>query len=268
MIEVVRKTMLIRQYYRNFIKYRALLKELIIRDLKVKYKNSVLGILWSLLNPALTMLVMTIIFSHLFRFDIENFPAYLLSGNIIFSFFSMASSSAMMSIISNGSLMGKIYIPKYIFPVSKVGFEFINTLISLVALLIVIYFTDVPINYSIIFSFFPLIYTFIFALGVGLFLSSMAVFFRDIIHIYGVIITAWMYFTPLFYPVDIIPEKFKFLINLNPIYYFVEAFRSTMIYMRVPSFELNMVCLSFSLMSLVLGLLVFYRSQNKFILYV
>ncbi|WP_240913450.1 ABC transporter permease [Paenibacillus favisporus] len=259
---------MIKQYLYNFLKYRELLKQLIVRDLKVKYKNSILGMFWSLLNPALIMIIMTIVFSQLFKFNIEHFPVYLLSGNIIFNFFSMASSAAMTSIISNGSLMGKIYIPKYIFPLSKVCFEFVNTLISLAALLLVIIITRVPLDISAIMCFIPLGYVFIFTVGVGLLLSSVAVFFRDTIHLYGVILTAWMYLTPLFYPIEIIPKQFIYLIYLNPLYYFVECFRSTVLYMKLPSIELNLVCIGFSFTALILGLLVFYRKQDKFILYV
>lgn len=245
-----------------------MLNQLVIRDLKVKYKNSVLGMLWSLLNPALIMIIMTIVFSQLFKFNIEYFPAYLLSGNIIFNFFSMASSASMTSVIANGSLMGKVYIPKYIFPLSKVCFEFINTLISLIALILVIIITKVPVDTSIIFTFIPLTYIFVFTVGVGLFLASIAVFFRDTVHLYSVILTAWMYMTPLFYPIEIIPKQFLFLIYLNPLYYFVECFRSTVLYMKFPSLELNLVCISFSFIALALGLLLFYKKQDKFILYI
>ncbi|WP_238546514.1 ABC transporter permease [Paenibacillus sp. TCA20] len=255
-------------YFENFMKYRELLIQLVIRDIKVKYKNSVLGMLWSLLHPTLIMIIMTIVFSQLFKFNIDNFPVYLLSGNIIFNFFSLASSSAMNSIMANASLMGKVYIPKYIFPISKICFEFVNMLISMIALILVIFITKVPIDETVFLSFIPLAYIFIFSLGIGLLLSSVAVFFRDTIHLYSVLLTAWMYLTPLFYPIDIIPEKYILLIYLNPLYYFVECFRSTVLYMEVPSIELNLVCIGYSLTSLVLGLLIFYRKQDKFILYV
>ena len=156
----------------NFIKYYDLLIALLLRDIKIKYKRSILGFAWSILNPLLMMIVMSIVFSTIFKTDIKNFPMYLITGQVIFSFFSEATNTAMTSIISNGGLIKKVYIPKYIFALSKVMFSFTNMLFSLVAVVIVAIATKLPITPAILLFPLPLIYVFIFSLGIGLLLAS------------------------------------------------------------------------------------------------
>lgn len=255
-------------YFHNFYKYRGLLWELVLRDIKVKYKRSVLGLLWSLLNPLLMMVVTYIVFSNLFKFDIENFPIYLLTGQIFFNFFSESTSMAMGSIMANGSLIRKVYIPKYIFPMSKVISSFVNLLFALLAIVIMIFITNVKISWTIILFPLSLIYLLSFAMGIGLILSAYAVFFRDLIHLYGIFLTVWTYLTPIFYPISIIPEKYRFLIEINPMYYYIQFFRQIILYSQVPSLNLNLICLSISIITLVIGLYAFYKNQNKFILYI
>ena len=247
-------------------KYYNLLFEMVIRDIKVKYKKSILGLLWSVLNPLLMMIVMTIVFSTLFKSDIKNFPIYLLIGQITFSFFSDATNMSMMSIITNGSLLKKVYIPKYIFPASKTIFALVNFLFSLIAIAIVAIFTRQPISIHIIGLPLLIIYMFIFSLGIGLVLSSFAVFFRDLVHLYGILLLVWMYLTPIFYPVRIIPEKFLIFIKLNPMYHYISYFREILLYNRWPSFKMNIICLTFAILSLILGFIVFYRKQNELVL--
>jgi len=252
----------------NFLKYKGLLSLLVIRDIKIKYKRSFLGILWSMLNPFLTMLVMTIIFAHLFRFDIKNYPIYLLTGQIAFNFFSESTNIAMTSIIGSGSLIKKVYIPKYIFPASKVLSSFVNTLFSLVAIFVMMIITKQNVSWSLLLLPLPLIYLLIFSMGVGLILSAYAVYFRDLVHLYGVLLTAQTYFTPIFYPISIIPEKYLFLMKYNPMYYFVECFRSILYYAKFPTLQLNIICICISLVIFSLGMYVFYKKQNNFILYI
>jgi ABC-2 type transport system permease protein len=208
------------------------------------------------------------VFSHLFRFDIENFPVYFLSGLIIFSFFSEATSISMNSIISNSSLINKVYMPKYIFPVSKVLSSAINLGFAFVALMMVMMVTNVNISATILLFPIAFLYVIVFTLGFSLILSTLAVFFRDVIHLYGVLLMAWMYFTPIIYPINIIPEKYLIILRLNPMYYLVEYFRHLSIYSTMPSLELNIYCLLISLTSLVIGLVVFKNYQNKFIMYI
>ena len=194
-------------YIHNFLAYKELLKELVRRDVKTKYRRSFLGIMWSVLNPLGMMIIMSIVFSHVFRANIENFPVYLMCGQVIFNFFNEASTVAMSSILGNAALIKKVYVPKYLFPMSKVCSCFVNLLTSFIALLIVIVATGTPLTWTVILLVFPVLYVFLFSLGMGLLLSALVVTFRDLQHLYGVLITAWMYLTPIFYPIE---EKISF----------------------------------------------------------
>lgn len=255
-----------KKYWYNFKKYKYLLLELVRKDIKVKYKRSYLGIIWTLLNPLLMMIVLTMVFSTLFKRNIPNFPVYLLTGKMMFEFFSQATKGAMGSIVGGSSLLKKVYIPKYIFPLSKVLFAFVNLGFSLIALLLVMIVTKTPFNWTLIMLPLPLFYIFLFALGMGLILATYTVFFRDIMHLYGVVLTAWMYFTPLFYPAEIIPKKFTWILKVNPLYHTITMLRNLVLYNQVPTLKDNIICLSFGIFSLIIGLFVFYRKQDKFIL--
>lgn len=258
----------LKDYFLKFYKYRSLLYLLVRRDFLSKYKRSVLGILWSILNPLMTMIVITIVFSYMFRFDIENFPVYLLSGQIIFAMFSEITNLAMSSIIGASALIKKVNAPKYLFPVSKSISGLVNFSFSFIALLLVMIFTGASFHFHMLYAIIPIIYIFIFSTGVGLVLSALVVFFRDITYIYGIGLTAVTYFTPLFYPIEIIPDKFRWIISMNPLYHFVECFRSCVIYGRFPTLWQSTLCTILSILALAFGLFVFYRKQNQFILYV
>ena len=218
---------------KEIFEYRALLIELVKRDIKKKYRRSVLGILWSMLNPFLTMLIMAMVFSSFFKFAIANFPVYLLTGQLIFNFYSEATGTAMGSILENASLIKKVYVPKHIFPIAKVLSSCVNFVLSLPGLILVIVITKAPIKSSVLFSIIPVIYVLFFCLGVGLLLASVAVYFRDMFHLYGVLLTAISYLTPLFYPKEIVPKEYMFLIDLNPMVYFVDLFRDIVYYMSI-----------------------------------
>jgi ABC-2 type transport system permease protein len=256
------------KYVNGLLKYKWLLYELVRRDLKLKYRRSILGYIWSLLNPLLMMLVISAIFSHFFRFVIENYPIYLLTGQIIFSFYSEATNTAMTSVLSGGRLLSKVYLPKYILPMSRVLSSFVNLLFSLIAIAIVMIITETPIKPAILLFPIPLFYVLLFSLGVGMLLSVYAVFFRDVIHLYGVLISVLMYFTPIFYPISILPELPRMLMQFNPLFHFVECFRSVILYGRAPSLEIHLYCLGFSLASLMIGTIVFKKKQSQMMLYI
>lgn len=259
---------MLKNFIKNFLKYKGLLYELVIRDIKVKYKRSVLGLLWSLLNPLFMMIVLTIVFSNLFRFDIPNFPIYLLTGQIIFGFMSESTNMSMNSILSSGSLIKKVYIPKYIFPISKVLSSFVNLIFALLAVIIVMFVTKTKITLTVLLVPLSFLYILLFCIGIGLILATYVVFFRDIVYLYGIFLTAWTYFTPIFYPATIIPEKFRMIMYYNPMYYYIEHFRDIILYSKVPSIKLNLICIGMSSVSLIIGCFVFYKNQNKFILYI
>jgi ABC-type polysaccharide/polyol phosphate export permease len=251
----------------SFRRYRHLLRLLVKRDFVSRYRKSILGILWSLLNPLLTMLVMTLVFSFIFRNEIENFPVYLLSGQIIFGFFSESTTQAMYSVINSEGIIKKIYVPKYVFPVARVFSSLVNLAFSFIAFLLVFIFTRAPFHWTMLLLPIPIIYTLVFSLGVAMILSSMAVFFRDLTYLYGVFITLLMYLTPLFYPVSILPERIIPFMGFNPMYHFVDYTRSVALYGVVPDLWSNMVCIGFALAALCCGIYVFTTQQDKYILY-
>ena len=253
-------------YIHNFLAYKNLLKELVRRDVKTKYRRSVLGMLWSVLNPLGMMIIMSIVFSHVFRSKIENFPVYLMCGQVIFNFYNEASTVAMSSVLGNASLIKKVYVPKYLFPVSKVCSCFVNLVTSFIALVIVIVATGTKLSWTALLVFIPVIYVFVFSLGMGLMLSALVVTFRDLQHLYGILITAWMYMTPIFYPVDMLPEWVADLVRLNPLANFIEMFRDVILYNVVPSGILQAKCIVSCVVALGLGFWIFYKQQDTFIL--
>ena len=255
-------------YFRGVAKYRSLLHNLISRDIKVKYRRSFLGILWSVLNPLFTMAVMTVVFTKMLRFQIPHFPIYYLTGQLLFNFFSDATNTSMGAIIQNGALLKKVYIPKYIFPLERTLFSLVNLCFSFIAICIMLIFEPVPLSWTMLLSIIPIFYTFVFALGIGLALSALSIFFRDLFHLYGVIITAWSFLTPIFYPVDIIPSNWMFMLECNPLYHFVSYLRNVFMYGVVPSIQENVVCMVMALASLAIGVLIFRKMQDKFVLYI
>jgi ABC-type polysaccharide/polyol phosphate export permease len=251
----------------SFNRFRHLLRLLVKRDFISKYRKSILGVLWSLLNPLLTMLVMAMVFSYIFRMQIENFPVYMLSGNIIYSFFSESTNQAMGSVIANEGIIKKVYVPKYIFPVSKVLSSLVNLLFSFIAFLLVFIITQASFRWTLLLIPIPIIYAFVFSLGISMLLSSLAVFFRDLSYLYGVLLTLLMYMTPLFYPIEALPESMVTVIGFNPIYHFVNYFRDLALRGAVPGLWENMVCLGFALAALCLGMFTFMSQQDRYILH-
>ena len=249
-------------------KYNPLLIELVSRDIKVRYRKSVLGMLWTVLNPLLMMCVITVVFSTIFKQNIPNFPIYYLSGSLIFSFNSEATTNAMHSILSNCSLIKKVYLPKYLFPISCVLSSLVNLGFSLVAMFIVMIVTRTPFHATLLLMPIPIFYTFLFSVGLGTMLAALTVYFRDIAHFYSVFILAWTYFTPIFYPVEILPDAVMKLMQINPMYHLVSYMRSIVLYGVFPSLKENLLCLCLGLLMLALGLFVFYKKQDKFVLYV
>lgn len=254
------------RYFHNFWNYRYLLIELVRRDIKTKYRRSVLGILWSVLNPLGMMAVMTVVFSNIFRGGIENFPVYLMCGQVIYNFFSEASNMAMTSILDNAPLIKKVYVPKYLFPISRICSSFVNLLTSFIALTIVVLATRTQLYWTIGLIIFPIIYIFLFSLGIGLILAALVISFRDMMHLYGVILTAWMYVTPIFYSVDMLPEKLQVIFAFNPLASIVEMLREVLMYGMVPSGMLHIQCIIPVVIVVGIGLVTFLKSQDSFIL--
>ena len=254
-------------------RYKYLLYDLVTKDIKTKYRRSVLGRLWSVLNPLLMMLVLTAVFSNIIRVEVEGgFALFYLTGYIIFNFISESTSFALYTITNAAPLIKKVYIPKYVFPLEKCIFSFVNMLFSLTAFVIVFVFFcitgKVTPSLSMLLFPIPMIYVFLFSLGLCFILATLMVFFRDIGHIWGILLTVWMYGSPIIYPVELVPDWLGSIIRLNPLYHYIDYFRSVMIYGRVPGLLENGICLLYSLAFLAIGVVIFRKSQNKFVLHV
>lgn len=254
----------------NLKKYSFLLQQLVSRDFKVKYKRSVLGIVWSLLYPILTMIVMAIVFSNVFKFSTPgvSYLAYLLSGLIMFNYFSEASNLSMSSVVGNFGLLNKIYIPKYIFPLSKCLFIGINFLLTLVPLYIVLFATGTGVNWYHLFLPYSYLCLFMFTLGMGFILSAVSVFLRDMFYIYGIIIMMWTYLTPIMYDINLISANLQPWLKLNPLYHYINFAREIILYGRIPQPFTWIACLVSSVAVLLIGVIVFKKTQDKFIYYV
>lgn len=255
--------------FRNFLYYKDLLKHLVMRDIKLKYRRSVLGYLWSVLDPLLSMIVMTIVFSKMFNRNIENFPVYLFCGQLMFNYMKNATSQAMNSINANGALIKKAYVPKYIFTFSKVISTLIDLLFNMAALALVMLATGAKFSwYNLLFPFI-LLQLFVFSLGLGLFLAQANVFFKDVQHIYNAVMVAWMYLTPIFYPVESLPESVRTAVtHLNPMYYYVKQFRDIFYTGTLPQATYVMVGSIAAFVMLAFGTWTFFRNQDRFILYI
>lgn len=265
-----------------------ILQQLVSKDFKLKYRRSVLGVVWSVLNPLLMMAVMTLVFSNLFRFNIEHFPLYLILGSTLFTLMSDATSGAMSSIIDASSLLKKVRIKKWVFPLERVLFSVVNFGLSLVAVLGVMAFFMIFGDASGRLAFpgasmlmLPVLlaYVVMFCVGLGLALAALSVFFRDVMHLWSVVITAWNYLTPVFWPQDLdafietmpgsgMLELLRSVEAFNPMYHYVVYFRDIFLYGSVPGLQENLVCLLFAAVTLAVGALVFKRTQSKFILYI
>lgn len=261
---------MIRNILENFKKYKFLLFQLVSRDFKVKYKRSVLGVVWSLLYPVLTMSVMALVFNNMFKMSMPgvNYLVYLMTGLVIFNYFSEASNLSMSSVVANFSLLNKVYIPKYIFPLSKCLFVGINFLLTLIPLYALILLTGTGLNIYHLLLPFAFICLFLFTIGMGLILSAVAVFFRDLFYIYGVLIQLWTYMTPIMYDFAIIPKNLQGIFMCNPLYWFVKFIRDIIIHGQIPDITTWLCCGGFAIGFLFIGLVVFKKNQDKFIYYV
>lgn len=228
-----------------------------------------MGYLWSVLNPLLTMIVLTIVFSQMFQSDIPNFPVYLLTGQMAFNFLTQSTNLAMGSITGNAALLKKTYVPKYIFTLAKITSGLVDFAFSLVALFVVMLATKAPFTPQLLWI--PLISLelYIFVVGLGLFLAASNVFFRDIQYIYSVFCTAWMYLTPIFYPFEMLPEKLQWIVmHFNPMYLYIHQFRSITVYGYLPDMVFMRRGWVLSILMLIIGLHVFIKKQDDFILYI
>ncbi len=248
-------------------RFRFLLSQLVKRDFKIKYRGSVLGILWSVLNPLLNMLVLSIVFENVFGTKVD-YKIYLLAGLTLFNFFSEATNLACSSIVSNIGMITKVYFPRLIFPTSKVLTATIGLLISTAVYIILGCFMGIYPSWSYLLIPFVLFCILLFSLGIGYILSTMYVFFRDTMHLYSVLLMIWMYATPIMYTIDILPKNIIPILAQNPLNQFIEFFRTITIYHASPNLSSYLICLAWGIGMFILGTVFFVKNQDKFIYYV
>lgn len=250
-----------------FTRYGFLIRQLVSRDFKTKYKRSALGMAWSFLNPLLTMSVQYVVFSTLFQSDIPNYPVYLLSGIVFFNFFSEAVSMGMTSITGNASLIKKVYMPKYIYPVSRILSSLVNFALAIIPLLLVMLITGTAFTPALLLLIFDMLCLLGFVTGMSLLLTTAMTFFQDTQFLWGVVSMMWMYLTPLFYPESIIPAQFLTVYHMNPMYQYITFARICIIDGVSPEPMAYLWCILSSVVVLGLGILTFKRHQDKFVLY-
>lgn len=269
----------------NFMKYRYLLGELVRKSVKLQYRNSVLGMFWTFLQPLMTMIVLSIVFSNLFgknSSEVVNYPVYLLSGRLLHDFFTQSTKRGMRAIRTNASIIKKVYVPKYIYPLSSVLSTFVTFLISLAVLVVVILFFNIinknpiAISWQIIFFIIPVVILFFMSLGIGMILCTLDVFFKDVENLYDVFTLLLFYMTPIVYTVDRLgfevgswQEK---LLRINPMYGIIDMFRAAVIHSTefTAYFDFGMLwyTIGFTAVMLVIGFIAFYKTQDKFILHI
>ena len=252
----------------ELIRYKDLLYNLVVRDLTVRYKRSVLGFFWSMLNPLLNTIVFTIVFSTIFRFEVKNFVIYFLSGYQLWNFFAQSTQVSSYCLLKNGTLFKKIYIPKPIFVVSTVLSNMVNLGFALIPLFILLPILGKGFHLSLLFVPIAILFVVMFSIGISFVLSATAVFFNDILDMYQIVIMPWMYLTPIVYPIDIIPKKYLPLIKLNPMYYIVECFRLPIYLGELPNLQTVCLALFVSVATLVIGYVVFSKLSDTFVYYV
>ena len=250
--------------------YRYLLWNLVSRDFKLKYRRSVLGVVWSVLNPLLMCLVYWAVFSSLMDMrgsGIDNFAVFLMCGQLLFNFFNESTNMGMGSVLGNASLIKKVYVPKFIFPISRVVSSFVNLLFSLAAILLVMLITRSPFYWTILLVWAPLLLLLAFCCGMAVLLSALAVYFRDLQYLYGILTMAWMYATPLFYPLSALPPFMVPVIKLNPLYHYINCMRCLVMYGTVPGPNTWIACIGSAVVMMGVGLAAFRKLQRNFILY-
>jgi homopolymeric O-antigen transport system permease protein len=253
---------------REIYRYRELIWALALKELRVRYKRSVLGFVWALLNPLLMMIVLTLVFGTIMRFSIDHYAVFLLSMLLPWTFFTQALTYSVESVVGNADLLKKVRIAKLVFPVSAVVSNIINFLLSLIPLALLIVVLRFPLHWTWIYLPIPMVGLFLFTLGSAFFFASVNVFFRDISHIVQIILSAWFYVSPIIYSLDFIPAKHRWLFKFNPMLYVLNGFRLSIYYGQLPSWQSVGMSLACGVAALVVGFGLFRRLQESFVFYV
>jgi homopolymeric O-antigen transport system permease protein len=253
---------------RSFLRYRDLVVMLVVRDLKVRYRRSTIGFLWTMLQPLLMMSVLAVVFSKVFRFDTPNYPVYVLAGILFWNFFQQSIVASMNSLKGNAQLLQKLPVPKAVFPLATVISGVVNLLLALVPLAVVLLVTGHRLTPSLLFLPVAILIAALFTLGAGLLLSPLAVFFSDVVELVGVLLMLLMYLTPVFYPLKIVPEKYLWMVRWNPIRSVLEVFRDPIYNSKIPPWTHLSVAVVVAFLALWIGAVAFRKSSDRIPFYV
>ena len=249
---------------RGIFQYRDLILQLVRKDIISRYKRSALGIAWTMLQPLGMMIILSLVFSTLFQ-AVKGFPAYILSGLIAWTFFSQTTSAMISQIVWGSALLRQIYLPRTSFAVSAIGTGLVNLTLSIIPLFLIMLLADLPFYWSFLFLPVSMLLLAAFSLGVGLVISTMSIYFPDVAEMYNIVLTAWMYLTPIIYPETLIPEAYRhWLFSFNPMYYFVKIFRMPLFDGVLPDARTLIIAAAISVSTLVIGWLFFSKKSDDF----
>jgi ABC-2 type transport system permease protein len=252
---------------KELIKYKELLKNLIIRDIKIRYKRSALGFVWVMLDSFLMIVILYAVFSGLFWNRVDHYAAYIMCGVIIWKLFSQSTQTASIAFIHNRNIINKIYLPKSIFPISIVSSAFVHFLFSLVPLLFILIITKTALSNNVIFLPFVIGLIFIFSIGVSITISTLNVFFQDIKYIFDVVLLVAMYASAIFYPVSIVTGKFLFVLSINPVFHYIMLFRACLYDDTIPKTNHFLMGAAFAVASFSIGWMIYNKYKNRIIFY-
>ena len=248
----------------DLARFRDLLRVLISKTIKTRYKRSALGILWTLLNPLITMLVLTVAFSAMMQSAVPGYPVYLLIGLVVWNLFSQSTAYAMGTYIGAGALLRRARIPPTVFAVACVGNCLINFFFSLVPLCIMMLLLGHPFHASWWFVPFAVLLVAAFSLGVALLVSTLGIFFSDVVDMYQIILQAWFFLTPIIYPPELLPARYAWLLWVNPMYRMIELVRTPIFHGRLPDLATLVICVAWAFVALAGGAWYFVRKSDEF----
>ena len=252
----------------EIFRYRDLVLALVSRELKVRYRRSAIGFTWTMLQPLLMMLVLQVVFSALFRFQLANYPVYAMAGILFWNFFSQSVVASMNSLRGNAQLLKKVPVPKAVFPIATVASGVINLVFALVPLMLILVLTGHPLTPSLLFLPVAILLAALFTLGAGLLLSPLAAFFSDTVEMITVILSVVMYLTPIFYPKEIVPERMRWIVRFNPLRSILEVFRDPIYYGKIPPLSHLTVSVLITLIAFAVGALAFRKSSDRIPFYI
>lgn len=249
-------------------RYRFLFEELVKRDFKKKYKRTILGMLWSVLAPLLNVLVLMLVFVNFFGRNQDHFIIYIFCGTMVMSFYTETTQGCMRALMANASIFTKINVPKYLFLLSKAFQAFINFLLTLVVFFAFCVGDGITFGWHMFAMLYPMLWLLILSFGVGMILSAMYVFFRDVEYLYSIFLTLLNYVSAIFYPTTMLPEQWRFLFYCNPVFVYIDYFRTVFIYSEIPSLLIHVLCAAYALVFLGIGCLIYKKCNHEFLYYV